>query len=506
MGDVPRKTSGWLALVLLLAGWPGGAALAQPVDSAPDAADVAGELSEAPGDNGRAAERTREAIRLIGRRDWPQAERVLEEALLARPDDPVNLYNLACVRAQLGRGDAAVEALERATEAGFSDFNLVANDPDLAPARALPRFKAFVADKDRWQRRAAERVVARLRARFGDDYAYAIDPARKLIYAADLGESAMTELKASVEAQVRGQYRDLFSSAPGAYVTVVVPSLADYRKIMRYRNVGGAYFEATRTLVAQRPGDVMRHEFTHALHAADRAPLGQVHAPWVAEGLGVLYESAEIVSADGADVMIPLADGARLPAATAAARRKSLVPLATLLAMTPGEFMKRPNVTYAESGALMLYLLDRGQLRAFYDTYKDTCDADPTGRVALEKTAGVSLAEFESAWVKWLLERPQAPFFGAAALFLGARVAPGGGGMTVVLVAPNGPAAGAGLERRDVILSVNGKPVKDYAALRPALGAYTPGKTVVLRIRRAGKESDVPVTLHNISSAPSPAQ
>jgi S1-C subfamily serine protease len=77
--------------------------------------------------------------------------------------------------------------------------------------------------------------------------------------------------------------------------------------------------------------------------------------------------------------------------------------------------------------------------------------------------------------------------------------------MTVVLVAPNGPAAVAGLEPRDVILSVNGRPVKDYASLRPALGAYAPGKTVALRVRRGGKEFDADAKLQNISSAPTAA-
>ena len=150
----------------------------------------------------------------------------------------------------------------------------------------------------------------------------------------------------------------------------------------------------------------------------------------------------------------------------------------------------------------MLYLCDRGWLRNFYDLYKQTYDVDPTGRTALERASGMTLAKFEAAWVKWLTDRAQAPFFGAPALFLGARVAPGEGGLTIVSVAANGPAAEAGLQPRDVVLAINGKPVPDYAALRPALGAYTPGKVIALRIRRAGKESDVSVKLANLTSAP----
>jgi hypothetical protein len=478
------------------------AAAQAPGEAPPDAADVAGELAGASPDAVRAADLTRRAIRLIRDRDWKGAEAVLDEALRLAPQVPINLYNLACVRAQLGDGEAAVEALERAAAAGFGDFALLGRDPDLDPVRGLPRYKALIDHKDDWQRRAAERVLARLRDRLGEGYAYDVDDEHRLVYAASPEVTSLAELKDALQTQWRGQRRDLFDRGPDAYVTVVVPSAADYHRIMRYHNVGGAYFDATKTLVAQRSGTGMRHEFTHALHAADRAPLGQEHAPWVAEGLGVLYESADVESERGGDVLVPLADNARLPAAAAAARRRSLVPLSALLAMSPGEFMKRPNLTYAQAGAVMLYLRERGWLRTFYDTYKRTYDADRTGRVALEKVSGTDLPAFEAAWTKWLLDRPPAPLAGGAALFLGAQVAPGGGGMSVVVVPPNGPAAAAGIEPRDVILSINGKPVKDYASLRPAIGSYTPGKELTLRVRRGGREFDATVKLQSMTSTP----
>ena len=506
-----------LTLVLALALSAPARATPTPDERAPDAADVAGELSSGAPDVARAADLTREAVRLVRAKDWARAEAVLDEALAILPDEPLNLYNLACARAQLGQPEPAMDALERAAAAGFSDFVLVTRDEDLAPLRDLPRYKTFVENKQPWQRRAAERVVARLRARFGDDYAYAIDHGRMLIYATNVPDETLAALKASLEAQARGQHRDLFENKPGAYVTVVVPTARDYRRIMRYPNVGGVYFNATKTLVAQRPGDSMRHEFTHALHAADVAPLGQEHAPWLVEGLGVLYEAAEIVAgeapaeaegdaAGGAergegagDVMVPLAATARLPAAQAAARRRSLVPLSRFLAMPQAEFMKRPAITYTQSGALVSYLHDCGLLRPFYDEYKRTYDADPTGKLALEKAGGEPLEAFEAAWVKWLLAREAGPFTGRPELFLGARVAPGGGGLAVLTVARRGPAAEAGLEARDVILAVNGKPVKDYVSLRPAIGSYAPGKTVTVRVRRGSKEWDAKVKLRPVN-------
>jgi S1-C subfamily serine protease len=76
--------------------------------------------------------------------------------------------------------------------------------------------------------------------------------------------------------------------------------------------------------------------------------------------------------------------------------------------------------------------------------------------------------------------------------------------MAVVILAPNGPAAVAGIEPRDLILSVNGKPVKDYASLRPAIGAYAPGKELTLRVRRGGNEFDATVKLQSMTSTPRP--
>ena len=58
-----------------------------------------------------------------------------------------------------------------------------------------------------------------------------------------------------------------------------------------------------------------------------------------------------------------------------------------------------------------------------------------------------------------------------------------------------GPAVAAGLEPGDLLLAINGHPVRDYAALRPAIGAYAPGKTVTLTVRREGKQIELALKL-----------
>lgn len=54
------------------------------------------------------------------------------------PDDPVVLYNLACLENTAGNPDNAVEAFSRAVAAGFDDFTMAFRDPDLASLKYHP--------------------------------------------------------------------------------------------------------------------------------------------------------------------------------------------------------------------------------------------------------------------------------------------------------------------------------------------------------------------------------
>jgi len=67
-------------------------------------------------------------------------------------------------------------------------------------------------------------------------------------------------------------------------------------------------------------------------------------------------------------------------------------------------------------------------------------------------------------------------------------------GVQIDSVEANGPADKAGLQRGDVILSMNGKDV-DERTLRLMAGSQAPGSTAKLRIDRDGRERTVDVTL-----------
>jgi len=67
------------------------------------------------------------------------------------------------------------------------------------------------------------------------------------------------------------------------------------------------------------------------------------------------------------------------------------------------------------------------------------------------------------------------------------------GGVLVSVVTPNGPAAKAGLQPNDVIVSVDGAPVKDGDELVAIISAKKPGSTVKLGYLRNGKKETADV-------------
>jgi hypothetical protein len=74
------------------------------------------------------------------RGDWDEAERLLREGLSAHPGNPSLLYDLACVLAQSGKADEAIEALTDALGQEPKYRQYAESDEDLGPLRSDPRF------------------------------------------------------------------------------------------------------------------------------------------------------------------------------------------------------------------------------------------------------------------------------------------------------------------------------------------------------------------------------
>jgi serine protease Do len=66
-------------------------------------------------------------------------------------------------------------------------------------------------------------------------------------------------------------------------------------------------------------------------------------------------------------------------------------------------------------------------------------------------------------------------------------------GALVSQVSPNSPAAKAGLQEGDVILSINGNPVDEYNQLRMTVSMMVPGDTANLKVFRNGQTLNIPV-------------
>jgi C-terminal processing protease CtpA/Prc len=237
----------------------------------------------------------------------------------------------------------------------------------------------------------------------------------------------------------------------------------------------------------------MTHEFTHALHNADLDPLNQEHAIWVAEGLGSLWEAGEF----DVDTLIP-ADTFRLRALQQAGRRGRLIPLQRLISMDQKAFVANAvvNLTYGQSGSLMLYLHEHNMLKPFYETYKATYEQDRTGKVALEKTTGMTIPELDTNWRQWMMDRtPPAMSTGPEGAFLGIRFGEANDGLRVDGLVPDGAADAAGVEVGDVIVGIDDAEVRDQFSLMPLLGTRRPGERIVLKLRRGEEYLQIPMTL-----------
>lgn len=63
-----------------------------------------------------------------------------------RPDDPVIFYNLACSYSLMNDRYAALNAIRRAIDLGYDDFEHLTNDQDLAHLMADEQFRQYIKD------------------------------------------------------------------------------------------------------------------------------------------------------------------------------------------------------------------------------------------------------------------------------------------------------------------------------------------------------------------------
>ncbi|MEE2857500.1 MAG: tetratricopeptide repeat protein [Planctomycetota bacterium] len=82
-------------------------------------------------------------------RNFERAVQELERSISLDPSDSSARYNLACALALSGSLEAALEALQGAVKAGYSDHSHASEDPDLEALRGLPAFDGLLLEMSR---------------------------------------------------------------------------------------------------------------------------------------------------------------------------------------------------------------------------------------------------------------------------------------------------------------------------------------------------------------------
>jgi len=106
--------------------------------------DLADRLLATPGAGASAIVALQSHLFVAGR--FPEAAIAGQRAFAAGAEDPAHVaYDVACSLARAARPDEALDWLERATDAGFTNAALAGDDPDLATIRTTARYQAVVA-------------------------------------------------------------------------------------------------------------------------------------------------------------------------------------------------------------------------------------------------------------------------------------------------------------------------------------------------------------------------
>lgn len=335
---------------------------------------------------------------------------------------------------------------------------------------------------------AAEKA-RRIQQRLGEDYQARQDKDRRLVYVSALDDETFARTARLLAAYLDAQRKTLLTETPEWYVTVVLPTVEDYEKLAgklyEKHKVTGYYNPLGRKLTSIDRGRVLIHEFTHALHHADTTEPRQVHALWVNEGLATLFEAAYITPG-GLEPFVDL----RVLTLQKACRKEETIPLKDLFEMGHDDFMKQPQLAYAQSRYVMLYLWQNDKLQDWYERYKKTYVKDPTGRKALEAVLGNRLPALEPRWLEWAgkLKLPKGELqSGQGRLGLAVKDTPDG--VEVTELVENGPAEAARRIRvGDRILQVQGREVANSAQLFAVIRQVGALRTVTMRISRAGRK------------------
>lgn len=458
------------------------------------------QVTERPAINAAKLNEMREkALKLLEGKKFAESIALYQQILEVEPDDDTSIYNLACAYALTKENAKAVATLRKSVEAGFIKFGHIEKDPDLDGLRQDPEFQKLMAGRAKYVESgvalSVERVHKALAARGIDAKAYKTvhDKARNFVYLHTRSDEDLAVIRKSLEEYGEWLWAHLFPTRPQDPIYIVLLSPADTGKVFP-AGAGGLFNSGGNVLLC---GDipawkltrtsVVMHEFTHALHHADMAARRQEHPIWMVEGLATLFETAKH---EGGKVVPQHSQ--RLAVLQQAVRGKHTIPWAQMMRLSHPDFMRNALVGYAQARYMLFYMLDKGLLKKFYDEYtnKESYGDDKSALRTVEVVFGKPIDEVERDWSQWVLAQkvPQVPF-------MGVRTKEEKGKLLVEDVTPNSPAAKAGLQKGDLIATMDGQAINDQGGLLEAVGAKNVGDEMAIQVQRGGKPLDLKVKL-----------
>lgn len=460
-----------------------------------------------------AAQMEARGIRAMESGDWDRAQRAFEELIERRPENFVGYYNLSSALCRQGKIEQGIDAIEQALLLGFSDKRQLQRDPDLAPMRETKFFRELM---DGWgtiidSRHAADLAhMNRLVRARKMEHRTLEDLRLEVVSVHDpvSTDQAVAELELITQWAQRevfgglGRSLGMGGGEDSAWVMVGLPekqgfarwALETFGPSVRngISSVGGAYEHQQRRLVAQDLGATLRHEYVHVLHWRDMSRMGQVHAPWVQEGLASVAEDFDVVGGR----LVPMASW-RTNMVKRLLDVRKLPSLEELAAMDLPTFTGRnPLARYAQARTVLMWLLERGELGGFYQVYLDSYDQDPTGLTAVHDVTGLEGEELDRAYRAWVAQLQKVPETGSdLKATLGISVENGTGDGVAVQALGVEARRRTGLTLGMVITSIEGRATRDLHEMIRVLGSYRAGDVVTVGWRKGSLHGENEIEL-----------
>lgn len=344
-----------------------------------------------------------EIYRRLADHDDVAAAELIEKYLQRRPNDPVMLYNGACVRTRLNEPERAATFLINAVKAGFNDFSHMRRDPDLRPLHDHGIYNAILRARDAADPLLAKRQVDMWRERYKtSDYRIEGDDELHVNFVTTLDDAALASISQLLQAQDDLLKQELFGSPPRHYVLIALLDAHDAANRLRDSHTPGIYRHRRRELITIDTGRSLRHEFVHVVHHSHMDELGQEHPLWIQEGLAALFEVYEL-SADGAAAFGP---NDRQNVAKRMARTGELMRWSELMAISKQTLPSEAGRFYSQLRSFFRFMAERELLKPWYVDYTEHFDNDNSGLLSLERVFGLSMGEIDRNWRAWLDEQP----------------------------------------------------------------------------------------------------